>query len=163
MTTTDVTATAHLEQRLKELAPDLLAYFVRRVEPRDDAADCLSETLLVIWRRRASIPTDPDALRPWAFGVAQRVLSNQRRGRVRQGRLAEALRSEVRASPPPPVDGRLHEALATLSARDRELVMLVAWEGFGVAEAGALVGLRPGAARTRYSRARARLREALEP
>ncbi len=28
------------------LMPDLLAYFVRRVTPREDSADCLSETMM---------------------------------------------------------------------------------------------------------------------
>ena len=48
-----------------------------------------------------------------------------------------------------------------LPDRDRELVLLVAWEGFGVAEAGVVLGLKPDAARQRYARARARLRQRL--
>lgn len=39
-------------------APDLLAFFMRRVATAEDAADLLGEALLVIWRRAGSIPAD---------------------------------------------------------------------------------------------------------
>lgn len=58
-------------------------------------------------------------------------------------------------------DPDLEAALAALSEQDLELVALIVWDGFGVAEAGALLGLRPDAARQRYARARSRLRGAL--
>ena len=56
----------------------VLAYALRRCAP-DDAADVASETFVVAWRRIADIPDEP-AVRPWLFGVARRVLANQRRG-----------------------------------------------------------------------------------
>jgi DNA-directed RNA polymerase specialized sigma24 family protein len=40
---------------------------------------------------------------------------------------------------------------------DRELIGLVVWEGFTIADAAAIVGLRPDAARARYGRAWAKL------
>jgi DNA-directed RNA polymerase specialized sigma24 family protein len=52
-------------------------------------------------------------------------------------------------------------ALASLSARDQELVTLVVWEGLSIAEAGSILGIRPEAARARYSRARRNLRARL--
>lgn len=65
----------------------------------------------------------------------------------------------VTASPQP--DAELDQALATLALKDRELVVLIAWEGLSVQAAGALQGLSPEAARKRYSRARLALRAAL--
>ena len=41
------------------------------------------------------------------------------------------------------------------------VLLLVAWEGFGVGEAGAVLGISDQAARARYSRARTRLRRTL--
>ena len=151
-----------LEYALRALMPDLLGYFVRRLEHREDAADALADTLLVLWRQEKRLPAGDEDLRRYAFGVARRVLSTARRGRMRRHALAERLRLEVReqidVTEP---DLQLAAALRTLREQDRELVLLVAWEGFGVAEAGAVLGLRPDAARQRYARARGRLRAAL--
>lgn len=155
-------ATPTLETRLRELMPSLLSYFVRRVTPREDAADCLSETLVVLWRRQSEIPPDDDQLRAWSFGIARGVLANQRRSHLRRTRLAERLRDDLADAPAPAdSDPALHDALASLRERDRELVTLIVWDGFGVAEAGALLGLSAAASRTRYSRARSALRSKL--
>lgn len=158
------TLSATAETTLRALVPDLLAYFGRRLDDPDDAADALGETLLVVWRRRSGVPEDPEEMRRYAFGVARKVLLVARRGRLRRRALAERVAHELAAAwahRPEPVDDELRAALARLESRDRELVLLVAWEGFGVAEAGAVLGLKPDAARQRYSRARARLRELL--
>ncbi len=150
---------AAFEDAVRPLMPDLLAYFVRRVDPREDAADCLSETLLVLWRRRRAWPAAPSDRRAWAFGVAKKVLANHARGRMRRHALAEHLRAELGASAPPASD---HDALLdALSPKDRELVRLIVLDGFGVAEAGALLGLRPTASRMRFARAKQRLRDQL--
>lgn len=146
------------EERIAAIAPDLLRYFARRVVPTDDSYDCLSETLIVLWRRRNSLPLPDDELRAWSFGVARRVLANHWRAQKRHGALVDRLadRDEPRSDPD------ILIALDSLSSRDGELVRLIVWDGFGVAEAGAILGIRAGAARSRYSRARARLREHLE-
>ncbi len=56
----------------------------------------------------------------------------------------------------------LAQALAGLSERDRELVLLVAWEGLTLAEAAAALGCRRGAAAVRLHRARRRLHIAMD-
>ncbi|TBN56920.1 sigma-70 family RNA polymerase sigma factor [Glaciihabitans arcticus] len=146
--------------RVEPLMEPLLRYFVRRVVPRDDAYDCLSETLVVLWRRWAKCPADPDELRAWSFGVAKRVLANHLRGQNRRARLsAKALDNVDARGEESTIE--IEEALTTLNHRDRELVRLIVWDGLGVAEAGSVLGLRPDAARARYSRARAKLREAI--
>jgi len=156
-----VDETSAFDDAIRPLMKPLLAYFARRITPAEDAADCLSETLVVLWRRRNSLPDNDDDVRRWAYGIAKGVLSNMRRGRMRHRALADRLRAEVVASLVPPADHYIADALSQLNAKDRELVTLIVWDGFGVAEAGAVVGLKPDAARSRYSRARARLRETL--
>jgi RNA polymerase sigma factor (sigma-70 family) len=150
------------EASIRPLMPKLLAYFARRVLPTVDAADCLSETLVVLWRRRGELPSDEDGLRAWSYGIAKGVLANHQRSQIRHTRLSARLRDELtRSTPPAAADTRLSEALATLSALDKDLVLLIAWDGFSVGEAGELLGLTPGASRSRYSRARKALREQL--
>ena len=166
MTVTDRTgkaSTGDIEPFLREISPDLLAYFSRRVWPVEDAADCLSETLLVLWRRRADLPTEHSERRAWAFGTARRILANFRRGALRRLALSDRLRETLAtaAVSTGAVDA-VSEAIAELKESDRELLTLVLWDGFGVAEAGAVLGMRPATARTRLARAKARLRDLLE-
>lgn len=161
---TATSAQRAFDARVRDLVPDLLAYFGRRLDSPDDAADALGETLLVLWRRRRSVPEGAESSRQYAFGIARNVLAAARRGRIRRRELADRIAEELtvaRIESPTPVDFDLEAALTELPERDRELVLLVAWEGFGVADAGAVLGQRPDAARQRYSRARARLRDRL--
>ena len=58
----------------------VLAYALRRVGDPEDAADVVAETFLVAWRR---IDAVPDHELPWLFGVARKVIANQRRGERR--------------------------------------------------------------------------------
>ena len=150
---------------VRDVAPDLLAYFVRRIRPSEDAADCVAETMVVLWRRRAELPEDHDAARAWAFGIARGVANNHRRSGSRRLALADAVRAAVQARAiPNPGELRteLADALATLREADRELVLLVAWEGLSLESAAMVLGITAVAARARYSRARAKLRAVLE-
>lgn len=160
-----VTDDSTLTGLLRELMPELLRYFGRRVPTPDDAADCLGDTMVVLWRRRESLPVDHESARQYAYGVAANVLRESQRGRARHLALSERARALFVA---PSVfdadndcDDELWQALRELRDIDRELVLLVAWEGFGVGEAGNILGLSDQASRARYSRARKRLRRSL--
>ncbi|TFB48707.1 RNA polymerase sigma factor [Cryobacterium tagatosivorans] len=117
------------EAFIRSIAHELLGYFARRVIPSEDAADCLSETLLVLWRRRDRLPSEHGERRAWSYGIAHLVLAAHRRGRVRQLSLATRLREELQHRPiaPESTDDDAITALATLSLRDQELVCLVVW------------------------------------
>lgn len=154
-----------METLAEQLAPALLGYFARRVPEPADAADLVGETFLVLWRRTADVPENPDEARMWAFGVARRVLSTYYRTGVRRSALTARLRAELRVTAgdthvDPQVTG-LRESLDRLDPLDRELVRLVHWDGFTLAEAARLLGKRPGTVRSRYHRARQRLRDEL--
>ncbi|GAA3270559.1 RNA polymerase sigma factor [Paenarthrobacter aurescens] len=151
------------EDCVRTLTPALMAYFVRRVDPAEDAADCVSELLMVLWRQRDRLPAEPAEIRAWSFGVAKGVLANYRRGKIRRGALSEKLRQGLVHEPQAPdhQDDAISGALSRLRPMDRELVMLIIWDGFGVAEAGKILGLSPTASRTRYSRARKELKRVL--
>jgi RNA polymerase sigma-70 factor (ECF subfamily) len=139
-------------------------YALRRV-PGDLAQDVVSETFLVAWRRLDDVPAD--AL-PWLYGVARRVLANQRRsadrGSALERRLA-ATASIAGSSDPGEHVGEgelLRAALARLSERDREALMLVAWHGLSGARAARAAGCTRTAFAVRLHRARARLAAQLE-
>lgn len=143
----------------------ILGYAVRRVDDRADAADVVSETFLVAWRRLDDAP--PGEERPWLYGIARNVLANHHRSVRRRGRLGARLRDVLADDVvPDPADGvaecdRVRRALDRLSADDRELLTLVAWDGLSAPEAAQVLGIAPGATRMRLTRARRRFAEAL--
>jgi RNA polymerase sigma-70 factor (ECF subfamily) len=124
----------------------------------------VSETFLVAWRRLDSVPDDP---LPWLYGVARRVLANQRRSAGRARALEERLKvAEPRTGADPAerageVDALRH-ALATLSPDDREALMLIAWEDLDNARAARASGCSRATFAVRLHRARRRLADALD-
>ncbi|RBY81945.1 RNA polymerase sigma factor [Blastococcus sp. TF02A-26] len=160
------------EEAYRTSGSAVLGYALRRCASREDAFDVVAETFAVAWRRRGDLPADAAEVRPWLFGIARLCVANAARSRRRAGRLGQRLAEAFAGTPlPDPValsEGRagtreLADALGRLSAEDRELVTLVAWEGLTPAEAAIALGLTPGAARVRLHRARARLRAELDP
>lgn len=160
---------------IKDIGVDLLRYLARRAA-QDDVPDLLNDTFSVVWERRADLPKTSIDARMWAFGVARNTLRKHRRNYSKRTRLTEALRSVIRSgghtSPHPPdpadaVEGRerhadVRAALKTLRDSDRELITLVHWDDFTLAQAAALTGMNPSTARTRYARAKERLAAQLE-
>jgi RNA polymerase sigma factor (sigma-70 family) len=143
---------------------DLLGYVRRRTECADDAADAISETFTTAWRRVNDIPEGQQA-RLWLYGVARRVLANQRRGESRRSALAVRLRAELTVwdeSLPRQDADAIREAFQRLSTDDRELLSLVSWEGLDTAEIATVLGCARGAVRLRLHRARKRLARELD-
>jgi RNA polymerase sigma-70 factor (ECF subfamily) len=160
---------ARLEQIIRTNAPDLLVYFERRVLPRADAADLLSETLIVAWKRVDRLPADDSEARRWMFGIAARVLLASHRTKRRRHEAVQRLRDELtRANlvTPNEVDSLeeaeyVRAAIARLPPRLQELVRLIHWDGFSLVDAAAVTGTSPSTARSRYARARELLRNEL--
>ncbi|MEV7692319.1 sigma-70 family RNA polymerase sigma factor [Microbacterium sp. NPDC089189] len=141
----------------------LLDYFVRRTPVREDAADLLGETLVVVWRKARSLPVDPTEARMWMFGIARRVLSQNHRSGTRRRALAERLADHLRSSGAPSDDDHpdVREAIARLEEIDQEIIRLVYWDGFSLVEAARVLKMNAATVRSRHARARARLQTAL--
>lgn len=143
-----------------ELLPALARYGLRRGLARSDAEDLAAEAAGVMWRRRAEIPGTMPDVRLYAYGIARQLLRRHRaQGRSRE--VALEAHTEVAA------DGGEFDAvevralLHRLRERDRELLLLVFWDGLTTSEAGALLGLGPAAAAKRYRRALDSIRHGL--
>ncbi len=134
-------------------------YIARR--EREDIDDLAHDTFVVAWRRRDQVPGDDPM--PWLFGVARNILRNHRRARrpepVSDGALVrlETPRNSA-ATPEDRVAARdvLFSALAALSATDREILTLTAWELLPAAQVAAAVGISEGTIAVRLHRARRR-------
>lgn len=150
-----------LELLFDEHAAAVRAYALRRIDPAS-ADDTVSEVFVVACRRIDEIPAD--AL-PWLLACARRVLANQYRGTRRRLALADRLStvsSEVVGTSGTDARERLLRALDSLSDGDRELLMMIAWEGLEPARAAAALECSRATLAVRLHRARHRLRAALE-
>jgi RNA polymerase sigma-70 factor (ECF subfamily) len=138
--------------------PRVLAY-ARRRSP-EEAADVVSEVFLTAWRRLDEIPAD--AL-PWLLGVARRTIANARRSAARRSSLPIADPASVSDAESTVMErADIAEAFRRLSERDREVLMLVAWDGLTPARAARVLGCSVPAFHVRLHRARARLARALD-
>jgi RNA polymerase sigma-70 factor (ECF subfamily) len=153
------------EELFREHYGPVRGYAVRRI-PGDVVQDVVSETFLVAWRRLDDVPAD--AL-PWLYGVARRVMANQRRSADRSAALERRVAASDPGSTGPDDPGErlgdgevVRAALDRLSDRDREALMLVAWHGLSGARAARAAGCTRGAFAVRLHRARARLATELE-
>jgi RNA polymerase sigma-70 factor, ECF subfamily len=80
---------------------------------------------------------------PWLYGVARRVLANERRGDARRQRLTRELQRGVDQAFVDTAQGdagHLLTALAHLPEPDREALILTAWEGLSSADAATVAG-----------------------
>ena len=133
----------------------------RRTGDRERAEELTQE---VFARAVAAPPRNP---RPWLFAVALNLVREEGRKATRQGRRLELYRGEQPTMTSTPEEDlerkesveRVREALATLTERDREALLLQA-EGFDYEEIAQTLGLAKGAIGTTLARARRRLVEA---
>jgi len=143
--------------------PTVQRYCVRRLGTAD-ANDAVSEVFLVAWRRLDDIPGDEETL-PWLLGVARNAVRNIERGRRRTRRLSAKAHSVREADDPGPEVlvvrhseyTEVAAALDTLSADDREIIRLRAWEELTAPQIATVLGVSVAAAEKRVSRALQRL------
>ena len=132
------------------------AYLWRR-DP-ELADDVTAETFLVAWRRLDAVPGEP---LPWLIGVARKLRLNARRGERRRDHLTQRLRCE-RVSTPDPTESvgerdALWTALARLDERDREVLLLTAWDRLDRDAIAVVLGCTRANVAVRLLRARRRL------
>jgi RNA polymerase sigma factor (sigma-70 family) len=144
--------------------PSILGYAARRCAEPSDAADIAADVFLVAWRRLDDVPEGQERL--WLFGVARRVLANQRRGHARRNKLADRLRDELAThtyvAEHSDTAAALLDAMQQLPDHDRELLRLAVWDGLTPTEIATLEQVPAATVRSRLLRARARLREAIK-
>lgn len=119
--------------------------------------DLTAEVFTIAWRRRVDVPDGAEL--PWLYRTAGYLLANHHR----KGRpvLVERMPEEIDHADPAHLavaSAEVRRVLDQLSARDRQILVLNAWEGLVGADLGAVLGVSRSAADAALSRARARLR-----
>ncbi|GAA3556839.1 MULTISPECIES: RNA polymerase sigma factor [Streptomyces] len=148
-------------------APDIHRYAARRLG-ETAADDITADTFLTAFRIRARYDRTRPSARPWLYGIAANLIGKHRRAEVRALRaLARTGHDPVAASWVEDTDSRvaaqgpLADALASLSAGDRHVLLLVAWADLTYQEVAEALDLPVGTVRSRLNRARRKVRTAL--
>jgi RNA polymerase sigma factor (sigma-70 family) len=149
----------------------LFLFLARLSRRREVAEDLLEETWMRLVAHASRLRPDT-RLSAWLFTVARNLFVSYCRSRLLDESyridliglwpLAAAAPSPFETAAASELERRVEHALATLPSRYREVLLLVAIEGFTPAEAAVVCGVRPETLRQRLSRARAMLAEELE-
>jgi RNA polymerase sigma factor (sigma-70 family) len=147
------------------------SYLNRRIGP-DHADDLAAEVFSLAFQSRDRFQPVRESARPWLYGIASNLLLRHRRAELRhlkalsqlkEGGLdpyAEMDRAEERADAAS-LRRPLFDALAQLAARDRDVLLLIAWEGLSYEDVAVALGIAVGTVRSRLNRARKAVRTAL--
>ncbi len=146
-------------------------YVVGRLDVQA-AEDLAAETFLVAFGQRDRFDPERGSLRPWLFGIATNLVARHRREEARHYRALartgtvpaadsheDRVVSSVAAQRMRP---QLAEALARLSQGERDVLLLVALSQLTHEEVALALGISQGTVRSRLSRARKRLHNAID-
>jgi RNA polymerase sigma-70 factor (ECF subfamily) len=160
----------HFSVLFRRHAPHIQRYVVRRLG-QDAADDIVAETFLLAFRQRDSYDQTRADARPWLYGIATNLIGRHRRAEIRLYRalartgadpvmepFTDRVDDRVSAST---ASRRLATALARLPEKLRDTLLLVAWGDLSYEEVATALGVPVGTVRSRVSRARSKLRQAL--
>lgn len=161
-------ARAQVEAELERHHPDCFAWAMACCgRDRTEAEDVLQTSYLKVLDGRATF-AGRSSFKTWLFGVIRRTASEHRRWRALRRFRSGSLDGRVDPSPDAATAvgnsesaARLVCAVATLPARQRELLHLVFYQDLTIAEAASVLGVSLGTARTHYERGKQRLRQLL--
>ncbi len=132
-------------------------YAARRGSPDPEAV--AAETMAIAWRRIDRVPADDP--RPWLFVTARNLLMAERRREARRSIADRAVAQPEAVVSADNGDAAVTRALHRLAPRDREALVLIAWDNLTPAQAAQTLGITPVAFRVRLLRARRRLERLL--
>ena len=146
-------------------------YLRARVDPAT-ADDLASETFVRALASLARFDATQSNARPWLLGIATNLLGHHRRAEVRSqratARLPVAPTTDDLVDAPARLDSvstapHLAAALLRLRAEDRDVLLLFGVAELSYDEIGLALGIPVGTVKSRLTRARRQVREALPP
>jgi RNA polymerase sigma-70 factor (ECF subfamily) len=152
------------EAMYRSYYPRVLATARHRVSDRTTAEDITQDVFrAAAQRHRAGHTVDT----PWLFATVRNLIGNEYRRAQRAAALSERIEAaasiEARpgeASPDTAID--VTRAMVALAENDREILQLAYWDDLSGNELAAALGISPGAARVRLTRAKQALRALLD-
>ena len=152
-------------------AATVLRFLGRRVGA-EAAEGLLGELFRIAFERRKTFDASRASALPWLYGIGSNLLLKHRRGEARRlrasARMAADSESPARRASAGALDARLlfprvADAIEALPDGEREALLLFAWEDLSYQSMAEALELPIGTVRSRLNRARAHLRELLEP
>jgi RNA polymerase sigma factor (sigma-70 family) len=155
------------DQLYRSSVADVYAYVATLLGDRAAAEDVTAAAFERAWKKRRTFDAGRGTPRGWLFGIARHAALDELRKRKRRARLAE---EPPDAAAPAPEDeaelalrrAAVRTALATLPARERELIALKFQAGLDNAELATVLGVSATNAGTLLHRAMTKLREAVD-
>ncbi len=143
-------------------------FVARRVADPHLAADLTADIFLAAVDGASGFRSDLGRPIAWLFGIARNVLASELRRGAREATATRQLsgRRHIEDDALIRIEERLaagdqirvlYQALGQVRRRDRALLELVYVDGLSIAEAAAVLGVKPGTARVRLHRGRTRL------
>ena len=150
-------------------AATLLRFLGRRAGARV-AEGLVGELFRIAFERRKTFDASRASALPWLYGIGSNLLLKHRRGEARRLRASArmAAAGEAADTGAGALDARLlfprvADAIEALPDGEREALLLFAWEDLSYQSVAEALELPVGTVRSRLNRARARLRELIEP
>ena len=151
-------------------APTLLRFLGRRAGAKV-AEGLVGELFRIAFERRKTFDVSRASALPWLYGIGANLLLKHRRGEARRLRAnarmaadeAADRRSSAAALDARVLFPRVADAIEALPDGEREALLLFAWEDLSYQSVAEALELPIGTVRSRLNRARAHLRELLEP
>ena len=148
---------------------DAIHGYLSRRAGAGSADDLAAQTFTIAFARRARFRPAATSARPWLFGIATNVLRNDRRAELRLLRALSRIAADEARRPRDlesggagPLSSDLAAVLAAMDGDQRDVLVLHAWAELSYEEIAASLEIPVGTVRSRLSRARARLRSALD-
>lgn len=137
-----------------------------------DAEEVAATTFLELWRKRDSVRIVDDSVLPWLLTVTSYVAKNQQRATRRYQRLLSRIPQAspvfdhadevLHAMEGLRISEQVRDALQRLNARDASVVLLCIVQELPTRDVAVALGVPEGTVKSRLSRVRSRLREALQ-
>ena len=152
-------------------AATVLRFLGRRVGA-EAAEGLLGELFRIAFERRKTFDATRANALPWLYGIGSNLLLKHRRAEARRlrasARMAAADHAADRRTSAAAFDARVlfprvADAIDSLPDSEREALLLFVWEELPYQSVAEALELPIGTVRSRLNRARARLRELLEP
>ncbi len=126
-----------------------------------DAEDIVAVTFLEAWRLRRRVRIVEGSILPWLLVTATNIARNLQRSARRHARALDRLPTPVGNDVEAAFDDDATAALRGLSLDDQRVLTLCVIYDYSTAEAASVLGIPAGTVKSRLSRARGRLAEAL--
>jgi RNA polymerase sigma factor (sigma-70 family) len=147
-----------------------ISRYLRRRVAKEVADELTSDVFTMAFGRRATYDLTRESALPWLYGIASNLLRSRRRQELRELELLARVAVDPLARSFEPIDRLLRSdvepalarGLLSLTADERDVLLLFAWGDLSYDEIGAALDIPSGTVKSRLSRARINLRASLE-